>query len=166
MPSPIPDVVQGYVNLASWLVDRWSGHASDVAQKLDEGNYDTQTAATDLAKCVALATESGVLIASEGLDALAICTGRQSQRYIVESPYPFISPIDGATLSLAGPLTLGPGWASLIAQVRPERLDPGATAFKLWADATGCRGGAYVGKVVVSKPPADDRQMPVWLVVA
>ncbi len=166
MASPLADVMQGYMNLASWLVERWSGHASDVARKLDANSYDAKTASADLAKCAGLATESGFLIALEGLDALAICTGRQYQRYIVESPHPFSSPVRGATLTLAGPLTIGLGWGLLSAQVRPTKLDPTANEFKLWADATGCRAGTYVGTVVVSSPPAADQQVPVWLTVA
>jgi hypothetical protein len=166
MASPFADVMKGYIKLASWLVDRWSGHASSIASKLDDGTYDAKSAGADLGQCAALATESGILIASEALDALAICTGRQYQRHIVESPYPFTSPMNGATLTLAGPLTVGPGWGSLAAEVRPAKLDPEANKFKLWADATGCRAGTYVGMVVASRPPAPDQQVPVWLTVA
>src|SRR6266498_6075528 len=162
----LEDVVHGYTTLAEDLVERWSEHASTVATKLDAGTYDADSAVADLAACATLATESGLLLASEALDALAVATGRQYAPVIVDSD-PFWSPLKGATLTLNGPLVDGFGvrLPVNVINVIPPKLDPEATEFSLRANATGYPGGTYVGKVVASKPGSEDQKVTVWITV-
>src|SRR5439155_12409379 len=119
-----------------------SDRASTVASKLDDGSYDADSAVADLAACATLATESGLLLASEALDALAVLTGRQYAPLIVDSD-PFSSPLKGATLEVDGPLVdgFGVGLPVSVINVIPHTLAPDATEFSLRANATGYPAG-------------------------
>lgn len=142
------EVVKGYTTLASSLLERWSTHASAVASKVDAGTYDAASAAADLGTWAALATESGVLLASEALDAAAILAGVEGEPNLVSSQ-PFYAPA-GAALKLAGPLSTGDGEDELpagVVTIQPAQLGPTDTRFTLTADATGHRGATYVGIV-------------------
>jgi hypothetical protein len=164
--SPANDVVRSYFTLASSLLDRWSAHASKVATKLDAGDYDADSAAADLAACASLATEGGFLLASETLDAVAVLAGRGYDRNVVLSQ-PFQAP-PGARLKLAGPLVKGPGFDELpvgVLLIQPFKLAPAETEFALRADATGHRGGTYVGKVQASTGAAAPVNVTVWITV-
>jgi hypothetical protein len=165
MESPLANVVEGYATLGSLLVDRWREQAATVAKKLDDGTYDANGAVADMAKAAALVAESGFLLASEALDAAAILTGRQAGPHIVLSEQ-FTSPVPGAQLSVAAPLTNLHGSDSLSAiKILPKpKLDPGITQFQLQADATGHRAGTYMGEVVASGagPPL---KAQVWIIV-
>jgi hypothetical protein len=165
--TPLSEVVEGYTELASDLVGKWSEHASKVAAKLDAGTYDADQAVSDLGCGAVLATESVVAIASKALDAVAILTGRQFEPYEVESDS-FFTTLPGAALAVAGPFTDLVGTASLPASaitVTPAQLDPAATEFQLHAIATGVRGATYFGIVEAS---ASGQVEPVraWIVVA
>jgi hypothetical protein len=149
--GPLAYVVQEYAELTSSLLVRWSDHASKVATKLDAGSYDADDAAADLAACAMLAADSGFLLASEALDAVAVLTGRQGKQHMVVSR-PFSTSLAGATLELAGPLVNGFG-EKLPADVivlQPPALKAKETEFRLRADASGRPGGAYRGAVKAS----------------
>lgn len=168
MTSPLSDVVEGYARLGSWLVDRWSAQASKVAHKLDGGGYDAQSGAEDLASAASLTAETGFLLISEALDAIAVLSGRQGAPHIVYSDW-FSSSLPGATLSVPGALTdvlqsdkLHPS----VVTVEPPSLGPGDTQFRLRADASGHRAGTYVGTVLASKSGAVDESVQVWITVA
>lgn len=151
MASPLTDVVQGYAELASSLLRRWTDHASMVASKLDAGSYDADGAVADLATTASLATESGFLLATEALDAVAVLTGRQGKPHKVVST-PFSTSLPGAALELAGPLVSGFGSRLPVdvISVEPRQLGPKATDFRLRANASGHRSGTYVGSVKAS----------------
>ncbi|HEX2414746.1 MAG TPA: hypothetical protein VHJ37_05990 [Thermoleophilaceae bacterium] len=166
MPGPLAEIAEGYTTLASFLLDRWSTHASSVASRLDAGPYDAESAVVDFATTASLATESGFLLASEALDALAICAGRQKKPHVVESRR-FSTTLPGATLAPAGPLINGHGSDMLPASavhVNPPKLAPGEAEFTLRVDATGRRAGAYVGTVDASESGKVE-SVPVWILV-
>jgi hypothetical protein len=145
MTGPVSDVVDGYGLLGKSLVERWNAHASAVATRLDAGTYDAEHAAADLARCVAL-DGSGFLLASEALEAVAILSARRGP--VIRYSYPFQSPVAGAALSLAGPLTniLASDTLTMVT-IEPARLGPNDTQFRLRANATGRRAGLYTGAV-------------------
>src|SRR5688572_27014536 len=167
--STYTDIVQGYVDLASDLLERWTTQAGKVASKLDSRSYKPDTAMADLAATATLATETGFLFASEALEALAICTERERGPYYVDSD-PFYSPAPGATLQLEGPL-VGLGAVpdqlpvSVIEILPSSALGPNDTEFRLQANATGHQGITYAGRVTASWPGAADQKVPVWIVV-
>ena len=149
--GPLAYVVQEYSGLASSLLTRWSDHASKVATKLDDGSYDADGAAADLAACTMLAVDSSFLLAAEALDALAILKSRLGTPYIVDSET-FSTTRPGAKLELTGPLAGGFGFLLPVDVItlRPAELAPKATTFSLRADASWCPGGTYVGEVKAS----------------
>jgi hypothetical protein len=164
--SPLTAVVQGYAALGSRLVEQWTDQAAKVAARLDDGTYDADAAAADLAAAAKLAVESAMLFASEALDAVANLTVPAGVRYAVDSPA-FTSPVPGAALSLTGPLITGGGIDALSAAavtIAPAQLADGATGFRLRANAAGHCGGAYVGRVL-AQAAQQVETMPVWLVV-
>lgn len=166
MASPLAEVVQGYSELASFLLQRWTEHASKVAARLDDGSYDADSAAADLAKSMSLTVESGFLLASEALDAAAILSGDQRQPHLVDS-VGFTSPLPGAALSLEGALvnTLDTDHLpAAVVTIRPLQLAAAAADFSLRADATGHRAGTYWGTVRATAPAAEDLA-PVWITV-
>jgi hypothetical protein len=164
--SPLATAVRDYSALASSLLEHWSEHASSVASKLDEGTYDADTAAADLAVTATLAAESGLRLAFGALDALATLTGRQCEPHVVRSDA-FDTKLSGATLELVGPLVNGLGSDSLpasVIQIEPSVLDPLETEFRLRTDATGRRAGAYAGAVEASTA-GQSESVPVWIIV-
>jgi hypothetical protein len=166
MASALSEVVDGYVELGNYLVDRWRDHAANIAAKVEGPQYGADDAVNDLGATTSLAAQSGFLIVSEAFDALAILTGRQSQPYSVDSDV-FDSPLPGATLALAGPLTNGfssPLPASAVT-IDPTKLDQGQTRFRLQVNATGQRAGTYVGQVQASDGAAM-QLVDVWVTVA
>jgi hypothetical protein len=145
------DVVQGYTTLASSLLERWSTHASAVAANVEAPDYDAESAAADLAACMSLATESGLLLAAKMLDPFGFLGESASEPNIVNSQ-PFKAPA-GATLKLAGPLVESLGGDELpvsVVSIKPPQLSPTQDEFELRADATGHRGATYVGMVEAS----------------
>lgn len=163
----LTDVVEGYTDLASLLLERWSAHASKVADKLDAGTYDVDGVVADLTTTAALSAESGFLLASEALDAIAILTGRQRQPHIVDS-VPFHTNSPGATLALADPLANGHKSDSLptsVISIVPSALAANATEFRLRANATGRRSGIYAG-LVNATTPGGVEPVRVWIIVS
>jgi hypothetical protein len=166
MGSRANDVVEGYATLASSLLDRWSTYASKVASKVDAGTYDAPSAAADLGACASLATESSLLWAAEALDAMAILTGREGEPNVVTSQL-FRAPV-GAALKLTEPLIRVGSLEELPASVvtiQPAQLGPKEIEFTLCADATGYRGGTYVGIVQASTGAPAPVRVNVWITV-
>jgi hypothetical protein len=164
--AAITEVVEDYTELGTWLVQRWSAHASKVATRLDAGDYDADSAAADLAACASLAAESWARVAWEAIDAAAILTGQEYEPEVIDSD-PFSSPIPGATLTLQGPLVgaFGNELPTDVIEIIPSQLGPNATQFRLRADATGHPGGTYLGRVVASKPGRADAGVRVLVTV-
>ena len=166
MASPLAEVIQGYSELASFLLKRWTEHASKVAERLDDGSYDADSGAADLATSASLTVESWFLLASEALDAAAILSGGQRQPHLVDS-VAFWSPLPGAALTLEGPLvnTLDTDQLpAAVVTIRPAQLAAAAADFTLRADATGHHGGTYWGTVRATAPAAQDL-VTVWITV-
>jgi hypothetical protein len=141
--SPLAEVADGYAKLASSLVDKWSAHLALVASRLNDGNYDANSAAKDLAATVKL-------------------TGATAQSGSFNSPLP------GAALSVTGPFTSLDGASTLAANmitIRPLQLDPGKTAFSLELNAKGCRAGAYRGQVTATPAAGQPQDRNVWIVI-
>lgn len=171
MQSPMQEVMQGYATLASSLLERWNAHALKVASNLETPGYDAASAASDVAACASLATESGCQLAEQALDALGILygSGYGSSQNIVETP-PFQAPA-GTELTLVGPLVLDGGFDELpvsVVTIQPSRLAPGETEFILLANATGHNGGTYIGTVTATAPAAfatGSTPVTVWITV-
>jgi hypothetical protein len=161
----VGDVVEGYAALASSLLERWAALASSAARKVDAGEYGAACAAEDLAAGAALATEGGALWAAESLEMLAsLCSCGYGAEIVTSQP--FHAPA-GAVLKLAGPLSKGPRLDELpasVVSIEPPKLGPTETKFKLRANATGHRGGTYVGRVLASTE-AESTPVIVWIAV-
>jgi hypothetical protein len=169
MAGRISDVVDGYAALASSMFERWSALASSTARRFDAGEYDAASATDDLAAGAALAAEGGALWVAESLEALAgLCGCDSSCGAEIVTSQPFQAPYEGASLKLTGPLTRGPGLPDelpvSVVSIEPSRLRPTETEFRLRANATGHRGGTYVGRVLASIPGGSTLVI-VWIAV-
>lgn len=169
--------VEGYLQLAQWLVTTWGARASSMATKLDTGTYTTQDAAADLSACTSLAGESMVLLVNEAFDAAAVLSGAQDQPNIATSPTFSVSPLPSMatsvvrTLHLSGPMVADLGTdalpVSVVSIVPPSLLKTSDTQFHLVADATGHSGMGYSGTVDVRDPAGNHLEsVPVWIAVA
>jgi hypothetical protein len=166
MSTPFAEIAEGYAELGSFLAKRWGEHASKVAAKLDAGTYDADAAVADLAKCGALAAESGVLLVSEALEAAAVLAGRASGPHVVDSDA-FETGLAGAALEPEGPFMNGHGSGLLPVAaviVIPSKLDDGKKEFKLRVDATRKPAGTYRGTVRATKD-GNAEQVLAWIVV-
>jgi hypothetical protein len=147
MDQRLEDVVEDYSRLGMWLVEKWSAQARTVAARLDAGSYTADTLLKDLTAAGQLAIMSVFESNSVALDALAILTGRQGDRYLVTST-DFESPLPGARL-VAGALTAINGIDELPAQAitfEPTELAVASTQFRFTVDATGRQGTLYRGE--------------------
>jgi hypothetical protein len=163
--SPLAEVVDGYAKLASTLVDRWTAHVALVASRINDGNYDANSAAVDLAATAKLTGETGFLFASKTLDAVALLAPRGPED--AESGT-FTSPIPGAALSVTDPFTSLDGASTLAAnmiRVEPTQLEHGATTFSLRLNAKGCRAGVYRGQVTATPTTGTAQRKNVWIVI-
>ena len=80
MANPFADVLRGYADLGSTLIQKWGEHASGVASRVGSGGpYGPDCASADLAKTAMLAADSGMLMASEALDCFAMLTDRSAR---------------------------------------------------------------------------------------
>jgi hypothetical protein len=166
MASPMADIAKGYATLGSHLVERWSDHGSKVGKRLDEGTYDTDSAVADLTKFAMLATETGVLLMNEAVEAMTSLAS-PSGPYIVESE-PFDSPLGGAELRPAGPFVNGHGSGTLpgsTIRIDPPKLSGGETRFILSVDATRKPAGTYRGHVEAADA-GNVQSVEAWIIVA
>lgn len=165
MAGRVNDVIDGYAALASSLLERWTALASDAANRRDAGKYGAASAADDLIAGAALVTESGALWAAESLEALvSLCSCGYGTEIVTSQP--FCAPA-GASLKLDGPLLKGPNLDELptsVISIEPSMLGPTETKFRLRADATGHRGGTYVGRVL-AQMEGGSTLVIVWIVV-
>ena len=166
MENQNSDILEGYTNLASSLLERWSELASRSASKADAGTYDPSSAAEDLVAGTALATEAAWEWAAQCYRTVAALAGQTESEEKVKSQQ-FAAPA-GAALSLAGPLSKGPDMDQLPVSaitIEPTQLAPKETAFVLYADATGHRGATYVGKVNATTEAGTTTPVTVWITV-
>jgi len=167
LANPFADVLRGYADLGSTLIQKWGEHASGVASRVGSGGpYGPDCASADLAKTAMLAADSGMLMASEALDCFAMLTGRSNAPLLVESDaFPVSKECE--TLTLAGPLVNCYGSDTLpesaieIRRASPKQLD-----FNLRADAGGHEAGTYFGEVLASTTgAAQPEHVTVWITV-
>ena len=166
MASPLADITEGYAALGSYLLNRWGDHGSKVAEKIDAGDYDADSAVADLTKCAMLVAESGVLLWNEALEAVTGLASPSGPYEVVSDP--FESPLPGAALRPAGPFVNGHGSGTLLVshiRVDPPKLDAGKTRFVLRADATRKRAGIYRGYVEAAEP-GNVQSVLAWIIVA
>ncbi len=163
--------VEGYVELAQWLVTQWGDLATKVAQQLDSGGMTADGLTADATAGAILAMQSILYTANEPLDALAVLTGDQDRVHIVISP-PFSTSADlsGTTRTLAvrgGALESDFGGEQLTGvEVFPATLPSGATDFSVRANATGHTAATYSGIVDVSDASGGVvGSVAVWLAV-
>jgi hypothetical protein len=158
MSTPLGDVAAEFAELASSLVDRWSGRLATFAANVDDGTYTADEAAGDLAATTTLAVETGLQLVSGVMDAIAILAPHGP----VDASTPVLeSPLAGAMLTIDAPFVNLDGSGSLFPSqitVQPRQLGPHEVAFQLCAPAQICEPGLYVGSVtatlaVPSHPP-------------
>jgi hypothetical protein len=154
MSTPLGDVAAGLAGLASSLVDRWSDRVATVAANIDDGTYTADDAAGDLAATTSLAVQSGLLLASGALDAIAILAPRRP----VDARTPVLeSPLAGAVLTIEAAFVNLDGSGALFPSqitIDPGQLGPHEVEFQLSAPAQGCEPGLYVGNVTATLGPA------------
>jgi hypothetical protein len=163
--TQVSDIVEGYTNLASSLIERWSELASRSASKADAGTYNAASAAEDLFAGTTLATEAALEWATRCYRTVAAIAGQGESTEKVQSQQ--FSASAGAALTLAGPLAKGPNMDQLpvsAVTIEPSQLAPDETTFVLCADATGHRGATYVGKVNATTG-AGTTPVTVWITV-
>jgi hypothetical protein len=184
------DAVEGWVQLAQWLVNSWGTRVNKIANRVDSGSYTANEAATDLVDLAYLAAESTFLVGNEVVEAAAVLSGDQNL------PRPIVSgtfhakqaPTFARTLELDGPLT-SPLAASSIPvsavtivpgprPADPPRFPPpgsgppfllaaNVTVFHLYVMATGFDGVGYLGNVKVHKAGSTESvdTVMVWIQV-
>jgi hypothetical protein len=149
--SAYGEIVEGYGNVAKDLIVKWQEYASHVASRLDAPRgYDADSATSDVAAGISLATQTGARMMWGAVETASICFGLELP-YIVESEE-FSARLEGATLQLQGDLVNGFGEVLRKQDVWivSTRDGPGLTTFVLRADATGLRAGTYKGVVLAS----------------
>lgn len=164
--------VEGYIDLAKWLVQEWGNRALKVAAHLDAGTCTADQAAADVGDCAMLGMQSAALVVTEALDAAAVMTGQQDRPHVVLSP-PFSTSDGGGlptsirTLRLAGDLVADLGADRLpvsVVTIEPASLKAAETTFYLRADATGHDAVGYSGAVNVSMADGSPvESIDVWL---
>lgn len=164
MESPYNDMLESYTKLASSLLDRWNTLASRAGAKMDSGAYDSASAMRDAADGASLVVEGGRLWTDWMLDAVAKCVGAEGEPNIAESAE-FDAGLAGAKLELAGPLVKSAACDPLPASVATIEPCESETTFKLRADATGYRGGTYIGKVNATTDAGESSVITVWIPV-
>jgi hypothetical protein len=164
MSSPMGDVVQGYTNLATSLLEQWGDHAAKLASKVDGGELDGPAMAAELVSCATLATRSGLEMVEEAIGAAAVLSGTLAAKKIVTSQT-FHAPA-GASLKLDEDLEIGAGIGFVPKQavtIDPPQLAAGETEFTIKVDTTGVHGATYVGTVEAQTDVS--QQIPVWITV-
>ena len=161
MDSRLQQVVNGYAQLGSYLVQQWSAQATTVATRLDGGSYTADLLVQDVVAGARLAGWSAFLMGSEALDATAIITGRQADPHIVDSE-PFAVPFPGATFTATEPLIAIGGTDSL--PTRAISFVSDDKQFRVRADATGHQGSLYRGKVQATAG-SNAAQVDVFVIV-
>jgi hypothetical protein len=164
MSSPIGEVVRGYTNLATSLLEQWGDHAAKLAAKVDGGELDGPAMAAELVSCATLATRSGLEMVEEAIDAAAILSGTLAAEKVVTSRA-FHAPA-GATLKLREELEIGAGLGFVkkgAVTIDPSQLGPEETEFRIRVDTSELHGGTYVG--AVEKCPDDPEPIVVWITI-
>lgn len=164
----VGDVVDSYAALTSSLLDRWGGHAQKMSANV-AGEYDATSAAEDFTTCATLATEGGLLLAAEAVEAFLTLTGMGTGTGFGGAPprsKSFQAPA-GATLTITEALIKGPGLASIAPSevaIEPAQLGATDTEFKISVNPANRRGGTYYGKVTASTA-AGSEDVWVWVIV-
>jgi hypothetical protein len=150
-------VVDGYVQLAGYLMEQWGQRYTNIAAQIDQGALNSETLMATASDCVGFAVQSVALLLNETLDAAAVMSGTQDEPHIVTSATFETSATGDAaagrrTLRVAAPMIADLGHDSLplaAITVQPDTLEPGATTFELAVDASGHPALGYSGVVHV-----------------
>lgn len=165
----VGDVFDNYAALTSSLLDRWGGHATKMSANAS-GEYDAASAAEDLTTCATLATEGGLLLAAEAVEAFLTLAGMGTGTGFGSGPprsQTFQAPA-GAALTLSEALIKGPGLASIAATdvaIEPAQLGATDTEFKISVNPANRRGGTYYGKVTASTAAGGSEDVWVWVII-
>lgn len=150
MPTGVQLAVEGYVDLARFLVKSWGDLASKIATHVDAGTLSADDAVADATEGGLLAVQTVVLVVNEAFDALAVLSGAQDRPHIARSqPFSVGSSSVGngiRTLQIRGPLVADLGQDQLTnVTIVPATLHPGETTFHLEVDAAGHQAVGYSG---------------------
>jgi hypothetical protein len=147
MTSPFGDVAAELAELGSTLVDRWNDRLTTIAINIDDGQYTADDAAGDLAATTSLAVQTGFLMISGALDAVALLT----QRGPPDAATPRLErPLPGGTLSIDGPFVNLDGSGRLFPSQITIQLDADPRYYRLFGPTQGFEPGLYVGSVTAT----------------
>ncbi|MFL6088583.1 MAG: hypothetical protein ACJ71Z_00380 [Aeromicrobium sp.] len=147
------EVLEGYLDLGSQLLNTWTPYVEDVSTKVDAGTYQAADAANDAPKVAKLVAESWTWIGAEAIDAVAILTGNFSEKEVVIGYQTDLKKAAKMrTLALKGNLKSVTGLELPAASVTvaPATLAPNVTAFTLSFDGDGFKARTYDGHVVAT----------------
>jgi len=147
------EVLEGYQDLASHLLESWTPFISGVSAKVEAGTYDSDEAANDFPTVAKLITDSLMAIGSEAIDALAILTSDFSEETTVGG-----YATDPAKAATTRTLSVKDDLKSVSGQVlpkervnlEPDTLAPSHTQFVIDVDGDGLKARTYDGHVVAT----------------
>jgi hypothetical protein len=168
----VETAVDGYIQLAEYLVGQWQQLATDLAQQVESRTIDPNAMMKTAKNFMATGVQSVALVVNEAFDAGAAMSGAQNKPHVVVST-PFDTNGTGTaalgvrTLAVAGPLVADLGQDSIPASavtLRPDTLQPQQTSFELVVNGTGHAALGYSGRVNVVDTHANAIEVvDVWV---
>jgi hypothetical protein len=170
--SRVELAIDGYVQLAEYLVGQWQQLATDLAEQVQSRTIDPNAMMKTAKNWMATGAQSVALVVNEAFDAGAAMSGAADKPHVVVST-PFDTNGAGTaahgarTLELAGPLVADLGHDSIPASavtLRPDTLQPQQTSFELVVNGTGHAALGYSGRVnVVDAQGTQMEVVDVWV---
>lgn len=172
MKSRVELAIDGYVQLAEYLVGQWQQVATDLADQIESRTIDPNAMMKTAKDWMVTGVQSVALVVNEAFDAGAGMSGAQDKPHVVVSQ-PFDANAAGTaahgvrTLELAGPLVADLGHDSIPVSaitLRPDTLQPQQTTFELVVNGTGHAALGYSGRVsVVDAGGKQMEAVDVWV---
>ncbi len=172
MASNFNLAIDGYIQLAEYLVEQWRDRAGDLAAQIESRNLNPDAMMKTAQDWMTMAFQSVALVVNEAFDAGEAMRGSEDHRHVVVSP-PFATNSGGTaahgvrTLELAGPLIADLGHDAIpvsAVTLRPDSLPPQQTTFELVVDGTGHPALGYSGHVSVLDAKGEQiESVDVWV---
>lgn len=145
------EVLEGYLDLASQLLNHWTPFLNGVSAQVEAGTYQATDATTGFPAAAKLVADSWMWIGSEAIDALAILTKDFGEQEVVTG-YATLSTGTTRTLALKGPLksVTDKELPAHRVTIVPTTLDPNSTEFALHVNGDGMKARTYDGWVVAT----------------
>ena len=156
MANRVGLAVDGYLQLAEYLVEQWRDRATQLAQQIESRDVSPDTMVKTAQDWMTMAFQSVALVVNEAFDASEAMRGSEDKPHVVVSATFDTSGGNAAhavrTLELDGPLVADLGHDAIPASavtMRPDSLAPQQTSFELVVDGTGHPALGYSGHVIV-----------------